>query len=478
MKVQINKVIVKSNRQRQTYTQQGMDSLKESMTKFGQLHPLVVVRLPDDNEFNLESGGCDCGQPNTNESNPHSSKCNGTYYQLVSGERRLTAARELAWNFVEIKEKVHLSDLELEEVELDENLQREDLSWQELVKAKQRVWVIRAQLYGDTVKEAAEHIGISHGSLWEDATLAQAIEEVPELAKSKNKTQAMNKLRLLKRRIGLTELASRDSLVVEGNVDYSSRVLLGNCIELIKGIKDESISLVLTDPPYGINLDIMETKKGNLHPTIYSDDHQEIMEVVRLAATEAYRVLKPDSHAYFWFDIKAHATVLSFLQEIGFKVDPVPLIWVKNTPGQTNHPDSRWASGYEACFFCLKGKRPLLKQGATNVLRYDTVPPAQKIHPVEKPYLLLQQLIEASTVADEIVLDMFGGSGSTAEAAIRSGRDFILMERDPAFHAGIIERLSRIKQSSVDPEMLDNGSEDEDDEENLLANLQSKGRNK
>jgi site-specific DNA-methyltransferase (adenine-specific) len=234
-------------------------------------------------------------------------------------------------------------------------------------------------------------------------------------------------------------------VVEKGNVDYSSKVKLGDCLELVKEIKDGTISLVLTDPPYGINLDEGETKKGNLHPTIYSDNPGEIMDLVREAAREAYRVLKQDTHAYFWFDIKAYPIILQHLSEAGFVVDPVPLIWAKNTPGQTNHPESRWASGYEVCFFCRKGKRPLLKQGRSNVLNYPTVPPAQKIHPVEKPYSLLRQLIEASTVDGEVVLDMFGGSGSTAEAAIRSGRDFITFEKDPAFHAGIIERLSRIE---------------------------------
>ena len=42
------------------------------------------------------------------------------------------------------------------------------------------------------------------------------------------------------------------------------------------------------------------------------------------------------------------------------------------------------------------------------------------------------------------MLDMFGGSGSTGEAAIQTGRNFILIEKDPAYHAGIVERLSNL----------------------------------
>ena len=90
----------------------------------------------------------------------------------------------------------------------------------------------------------------------------------------------------------------------------------------------------------------------------------------------------------------------------------------------------------------------MLKQGQSNVLAHDPLPGNRKIHPTEKPVALLRQLIETSTVQGEVVLDMFGGSGSTAEAAIQTGRNFILIEKDPAYHEGIIERLSNLGTNS------------------------------
>ena len=171
------------------------------------------------------------------------------------------------------------------------------------------------------------------------------------------------------------------------------------------------------------------------------------MDLVSLAAKEAFRLLVPDAHAYFWFDIKAYDKVIQTLSAAGFTVDPIPLIWIKNMSGQVNHPDSRWGSSYEACFFCRKGNRPLLKQGGSNVLKHDVVPSNKKIHPTEKPVALLRHLIETSTVAGETILDMFGGSGSTSEAAIQTGRDYITIERDPAFREGIISRLSKVPKN-------------------------------
>ena len=169
------------------------------------------------------------------------------------------------------------------------------------------------------------------------------------------------------------------------------------------------------------------------------------MDLTARAAHLAFKLLAPNTHAYFWFDIKAHAKVLKILQDAGFTVDPIPLLWVKPGPGQVNHPDSRWGSGYEACFFCRKGNRALLKQGQSNILSYDPVPPAKKIHPTEKPTALLRQLIETSTAPSETVVDLFGGSGSTAEAAIQTGRNFLLCEKDPSYHEGILQRLGNLE---------------------------------
>jgi site-specific DNA-methyltransferase (adenine-specific) len=241
--------------------------------------------------------------------------------------------------------------------------------------------------------------------------------------------------------------------------NYANKVKFGDCLEIMKGWNDGCAQLIVTDPPYGINLDVGETKKGNPHPEVYSDDPGATMDLVYLVAKECYRILIPDAHAYFFFDIKAYPKVFSLLSDVGFLIDPIPLIWVKNQSGQVNHPDSRFGSAYEACFFMRKGSRALLKQGASNVLKIDCVPPGKKIHPTEKPVALLQALIEFSSVPGETIVDPFGGSGSTAEAAILSGRNFLTCERDKGYYAGILERLARLEaQSNVSSSRM---SEDE-----------------
>jgi site-specific DNA-methyltransferase (adenine-specific) len=441
VRVKVADIKVQEKRQRQTINQGKIDSLAVSILSNGLLNPLTVVREPD-------------GQ-----------------IILLAGYRRLLAVKKLKWDEVETNTLEDLNQLQREEIELEENIQREDLPWKEAIAANKRLADLRREIYGETFEEAADHANLSRGQLWEDAALAEALEEFPELAESKNKTQAQNRLRHLKRRSALMAQAETrrrgGSVFVEGE-DFSTRVLLGDCFTIMKGWESGIIHSVITDPPYGIALDSGESKKSNIHPTIYDDAHYDIMELLALTAKEAYRLLVRDAHAYFWFDIKSHAQVLEILTNTGFAVDPIPLVWIKNMAGQTNHPDARWGSAYETCFFCRKGNRGLLKQGQSNVLKHDMVPSGKKIHPTEKPTALIRQLIESSSVPGEVVLDMFGGSGSTAEAAIQTERNFITIEKDPAYHAGIIERLSKISLmkpgSDSDRVMLVGGKEIDEDE--------------
>lgn len=447
MDVAIKEIFIPPERQRQTVKESAVAELAVSIQARGQFHPIIVapidrVRFPDVPAH--------------------------INYQLVAGYRRLLASALLKLPSVRVELRENLTQIELEEIELDENLMRENLSWQEEVKAKSRLVDLRKQLYGDSIRDVAQHVNETKSELWEDQRLAKAIELIPELAASKNKTQAQNKLRLLQRREALTAEAAKLSV---GAGDpalqaFEHKVFLGDAVAIAKTWPSGAFSCVVTDPPYGINLDEGETKKSSPHPTIYADATYDIMDLYAQIVPEAFRVLKDNTHAYFFFDIKQYGRIFKLLTDAGFTVDPIPLVWVKPGSGQVNHPDSRWGSGYEAAFFCRKGNRALLKQGQSNVLQHDPVPSNKKIHPVEKPTSLLRQLIESSTAPGEVVIDFFGGSGSTAEAAIQTGRNFLTCEKDPAFHAGILQRLARLTTTSGKPEApKTNAAIDEEEED-------------
>lgn len=448
MDIEIKEIFIPPDRQRTAVKESAVAELAVSL-QIRQLHPIVVVeidrvRFPD-------------APAHIN-------------YQLVAGYRRLLATALLKRPTIRAELFSNLSRIEQEEVELDENLQREQLSWQDEVKAKSRLIELRKELYGDSIRDVAAHVNETKSELWEDSRLAKAITLIPELANSKNKTQAQNKLRLIQRREALTAKANS---VATGNSDpalasFEHKVILGDAIQEAKKLASGTFHCVVTDPPYGINLDKGETKKGNPHPVIYHDDTYDIMDLYAQIVPEAYRILQENTHAYFFFDIKQYARIFKLLTDAGFKVDPIPLLWIKPGSGQVNHPDSRWGSSYESCFFCRKGNRALLKQGQSNVLAHDPVPSNRKTHPAEKPVSLLRQLIESSTAPGETVVDFFGGSGSTAEAAIQTSRNFLTYEKDPAFHAGILERLAK-SSPALQTQINAEATQDEEDWDEAFA---------
>lgn len=446
MKVSPSAIAVLKNRQRKSETR--ISDLAMSMHTKGQFHP-ILVRKPDPLKESDEGLRPDS-------------------WVLVAGYRRLLAARELQWTEIEAKEITSASELELEEIELDENLQRENLPYQEEVFAKKRIYEVRQKLYKETFAETADHLNIGKGTFWEDVELAKAMEVIPELKDARNKSAAQNKLRAIKRRVELQDLVQKHR---EGSFDFgeaSNHVRLGNCLEVMRGYESEAYHLVHTDPPYGIFLDEIKGGASAYHETayhIYSDEHYEVMDLLEAVVKECYRILVPNAHMYFWFDIKMHSQIFRILTEAGFAVDPVPLIWVKNVSGQANSPNSRWASGYEACFFCRKGLRALLTPGQSNLLKFDVVHSAKKIHPTEKPVELIKKLIEASTVPGEVVVDPFGGSGSTGAAALELGRNYLLIEKDEAYFAQIIQRLNVLHEAGRKPVSTESAEELSEEEE-------------
>lgn len=109
-----------------------------------------------------------------------------------------------------------------------------------------------------------------------------------------------------------------------------------------------------------------------------------------------------------------------------------------NDPRVFNIPLTDVLRGYEGFSAKYKAKSPYLRR--TNVWTVTELFQG-KIHPTEKPTSLIKIPIEASSNKNEYVLDLFGGSGSTAAAARAVGRKFILIEKDPTYYKTIVKRL-------------------------------------
>ncbi len=390
MKVKVSDIKV-GKRVREDYGD--VEELAVSIQRYGLFHPIVV-----DKDLNL-----------------------------LMGERRLRAHKLLGLKEIEVKFIEDADELTKKEMEIEENLKRKNFTWQEEVKAKLEVDRIKRKLYGSAVKghgggwglkETARSLGESIGTVGQDVKLAKALEEHPELAKEKNKNAAWKKyLRI--REEELTGALVKKTVKVS-DVKIEEVLVCGDSSQKLKELESESVDLVLTDPPFAINLD-KQTKFKDAWGKVYEDEKYGVLDTLEKVIKECYRVLKNDRHMYIFFGYQHFNKVKEMLEDVGFSVSPVPIFWNKGSGGSGGNPYS-YANAIEIAFLCMKGRRELNKKGMSNVFTVDRVPPQKKIHPTQKPTSLLRRLIEQSTLPGELVIDPYAGSGSTLVAALEVGR--------------------------------------------------------
>lgn len=198
----------------------------------------------------------------------------------------------------------------------------------------------------------------------------------------------------------------------------------GDCVQVLDSIGGE-FDLLLTDPPYGVDF---KSNRGS-HDRILGDSELDTSWIDPVC-----HHLKKFRHAYIFGDPPITGTVLTA---------KASLVWDKEIVGMGDLT-MPWAQSHEMITFAVhvpskanqkRGDGRLsarLRQGS--VLRCPrTNSGATKRHPTEKPVWVLRQMIEASSILGEHVLDPFAGSGSTGEAAILEGRSCTLIEMDEKY---------------------------------------------
>tara|TARA_R100000656_G_scaffold104176_1_gene76181 strand:+ start:221668 stop:222561 length:894 start_codon:yes stop_codon:yes gene_type:complete len=256
----------------------------------------------------------------------------------------------------------------------------------------------------------------------------------------------------------------------------SNYVLLGDNLDVLRKIPDESVDLVYMDPPF--NTGNPQTRKDvktlqdeaaerALHASViekmgksysYEDNFGDLFyPFIRLRLTEVQRVLKPTGSALVHLDWReaAYIRVLGdsiFGRENFFN----EIIWAYDYGGRSKRRFPRkhdnilaWAKDEKQRFFeiCDEDRIPYksgkgglvsdekLKKGKrrTDVIWHTIVPTnshEKTGYPTQKPIGLLEILIRALSPKDGLVLDPFAGSGTTGEAAIRNDRRFILVDEN------------------------------------------------
>jgi DNA modification methylase len=203
---------------------------------------------------------------------------------------------------------------------------------------------------------------------------------------------------------------------------YADTIAQADCLSILPQLPAESVDLLLTDPPYGMRY---RSRTGS-RPIVGDADLSWFRAFIR----EAYRVLRPNTHAYIFCNEHGLATFRAEMAAAGFKVKRL-LVWVKDqhTAGDLG---GDYANRTEYLLFGHKGRRLLKGHRDTNVLSFKRAG-RKREHPTEKPEDMLRYLIAKSSAPGELVLDPFAGSGTTCKAAKDLGRRYLGIEIDPKY---------------------------------------------
>ena len=250
----------------------------------------------------------------------------------------------------------------------------------------------------------------------------------------------------------------------------NSIVILGNCLENLSKIADNSIDLIFADPPYNIGKDF-----GNNKDKWNSTD--EYISWCKLWIDECFRILKKDGTFYFMTATQFMSYLYVYVSE---KYNVLSrIIWSYDSSGVQSK--KIYGSLYEPILMCTKNKNSKYtfnyedilveaKTGAQRKLidyrkKVPTPYNTQKVpgnvwnfnrvrfkmeeyenHPTQKPESLLERIILASSNKGDIVLDPFSGTFTTSNVAIKLGRKAIGIELNNDYYKIGIRRTGISKE--------------------------------
>lgn len=192
----------------------------------------------------------------------------------------------------------------------------------------------------------------------------------------------------------------------------------------------EKFDLIVTDPPYGDNISY-----GRCGKTILNNEDETInYKILPLL----YNVLKPDKSCYIFTNWKFEHKLRNFIEnETKFNIRMLICI-VKNNFGL----GYGFRNQSEYCLVLEKGNPKYNLNDFSNVLKMQHIQHDNETHPHQKGLYLIEKIIQHSSNKDDLILDCFSGSGTTAVACHNQKRNFICIEKDKKYFTASVERLN------------------------------------
>lgn len=367
-----------------------IDELADSISRTGLIHPIVIRR---DGE-------------------------------LVVGERRYTAIKQLGWTDVPIQFIEDLPEDELQIVELEENVRRVNLTWQEQCTTISAYHAARcAQEPNWSHAKTGQSLGFSQPAITTFINVAKELQSgnelvkaAPALSTAKNITSRKNE---------------REAQAVISSISSAPTptipLIHADFHEWAQTYDGPKFNLIHCDFPYGINY--QNSDQASQEYQTYADSMEVYDELLMTLDQAMENVVAESAHLIFWFSMDYYSFTFMRLSDAGWKVLPHPLVWYKND-NTGIIPDANRGPRriYETAFFASRGDRKIVR-AVSNACAW----PGQdkSIHKSEKPVGMLQHFMRM--VCDEYsnVLDPTCGSGNALKAATACNAARVVgLERD------------------------------------------------
>ena len=228
-------------------------------------------------------------------------------------------------------------------------------------------------------------------------------------------------------------------------------------LELLSTIENNSIDLVLTDPPYiisrksgmqsykddlekGGEVDEKFGKKYAITTEFGEWDSSFTIDDLRLSINEFYRILRPGGSCIIFFDVWKIETLTNLLSKFS-KHRFVE--WIKTNPMPVNQYATYLSNAREIAISCVKGgKATFNSKYDKGIYEYPIYNGKDRFHPTQKSLPMFEELIKKHSNECDVVVDPYGGSGTTALAAKNTNRLYLCCEPSDEFFQKGYDRVN------------------------------------
>lgn len=227
-------------------------------------------------------------------------------------------------------------------------------------------------------------------------------------------------------------------------IELSKMLFNVDCHEWFDQREPESVDLIYTDIPYGIDMSNLEEVDGVADVVAHAHDVEENVSQMQSFLTGAFKVLKPDSYLLFWYDLKHHEKLYVWGTEAGFKVQEWPVVWLKTHTCRNMAAQYNWTKATEYVMVCRKGTPTLKKAQAKNYIAANGMAEKKlQRNPFSKPFEFSKELLDPVVLPGMTMLDCYAGGGSLLRAGINMGLKVIGLEKDPKQFPALQESIKQ-----------------------------------